>query len=387
MAVAMEVKAPECVAIKGAKETSMRSDNVNSKGRRVLWAAVLALGASFAASADDTVNFATIAMGALPAGALDDTAIAGYVGANSVTDPVSGVVATGYSSGTRGSGYSSNNLSLYRRNQPNDHGIGVCTDAEGGSTGCAPADGNGDVNELSNQQTYELIVLTRPAQKEWVSVQLSSLDDNTNVANPLDDENGVLYAGDSATDPGQWTKVADLKGDDAAREPTIIIPDPLKGKAYLIFEPYHAADAGLGNNDFLVWQATVKPVLLECPGTGTPGYWKNHAEAWPAGITIGGVYFTKQQAIDIMLVTLRGDKTWTMFNALVSAKLNVLIGCDCEDEFVDISDTIADADLWMASHHIGTGVAGNSDAWADGEPLYETLNDYNNGLLCAPHRD
>jgi hypothetical protein len=34
------------------------------------------------------------------------------------------------------------------------------------------------------------------------------------------------------------------------------------------------------------------------PGTGTPGYWKNHAEAWPVQfITVGGVTYTKAQAI------------------------------------------------------------------------------------------
>ena len=27
-----------------------------------------------------------------------------------------------------------------------------------------------------------------------------------------------------------------------------------------------------------------------------------------------------------------------------------------------------------------------SAAWAAGEPLHQTLDAYNNGLLCAPHR-
>jgi hypothetical protein len=34
------------------------------------------------------------------------------------------------------------------------------------------------------------------------------------------------------------------------------------------------------------------------PGTGTPGYWKNHPEAWPVQtVTVGGVSYTKAQAI------------------------------------------------------------------------------------------
>ena len=30
------------------------------------------------------------------------------------------------------------------------------------------------------------------------------------------------------------------------------------------------------------------------PGTGTPGFWKNHPEAWPvSSVTVGGVTYTK----------------------------------------------------------------------------------------------
>jgi hypothetical protein len=123
------------------------------------------------------------------------------------------------------------------------------------------------------------------------------------------------------------------------------------------------------------------------PGTGTPGYWKNHSEAWLVDeITIGGVTYTKAEAIAIMLDVGRGDKTHTMFSALVAAKLNVLMGND--DSCV--ADTIAEADAWMADHGpVGSGVraGGRNSPWRDGEPLYFVLDDYNNGLLCAPHRD
>ena len=82
-------------------------------------------------------------------------------------------------------------------------------------------------------------------------------------------------------------------------------------------------------------------------------------------------------------LTVQGDKTKTMFAHLVCAKLNVLIGneSDCIDA------TIADADAWMALHPVGSGVGGNSAAWAVGSPLAAMLDAYNNGLLCAPHRD
>ena len=61
------------------------------------------------------------------------------------------------------------------------------------------------------------------------------------------------------------------------------------------------------------------PTPREQPGTGTPGYWKNHAEAWPVtGITVGGVTYTKAEAI-ALLGKVGKDKTTTMFSSLVPA--------------------------------------------------------------------
>jgi protocatechuate 3,4-dioxygenase beta subunit len=137
-----------------------------------------------------------------------------------------------------------------------------------------------------------------------------------------------------------------------------------------------------GEND-LTWDAGL--YLRTSPGVGTPGYWKNHPEAWPVqSITIGGVTYTKELAISWMSRDNRRDKTITMFRSLVAAKLNVAIGnlSSC------IEDTIRAADAWMAQYGpVGSGVRGNSDAWKAGEPLYLKLDDYNNGKLCAPARD
>ena len=128
-------------------------------------------------------------------------------------------------------------------------------------------------------------------------------------------------------------------------------------------------------------------LIPDGPGTGTPGYWKNHPEAWPVDeITIGGETYTKEEAISIMWANKSKDKTYTMFAALVCAKLNVELGnpSSCVD------DTIIDADNWMEENGpVGSGVkaGGKNSPWRQGEPLYEKLDDYNNGLLCAPHRD
>jgi len=123
------------------------------------------------------------------------------------------------------------------------------------------------------------------------------------------------------------------------------------------------------------------------PGTGTPGYWKNHPDAWPVEeITIGGVHYSKEAAIALLKTPEKGDKTYTLFRALVAARLNVPIGNPGEC----IAETIGAADEWMADYGpVGSGVktGGKTSPWRDGEPLYQRLDEYNNGLLCAPPRD
>ena len=120
------------------------------------------------------------------------------------------------------------------------------------------------------------------------------------------------------------------------------------------------------------------------PGTGTPGYWKNHPDAWPVdSITVGGLTYTKDEAIT-WLKRVGKDKTTTMFSSLVPAMLNVLIGNDGSC----VSGTIADANAWMATYGpVGTNVAASSYAWSIGEPMHRQMDYYNNGLLCAPHRN
>jgi len=130
----------------------------------------------------------------------------------------------------------------------------------------------------------------------------------------------------------------------------------------------------------------------DSPGTGTPGYFKK-ARHWPAGvdeIEVGDRIFPQGEAITYLKMNKRkGNKCLTMFNALVAAKLNLINGTVswCVD------DTISDADVWFgewcAPYDLLLNPLPASDpAWGDvGEPLYWTLDDYNNGLLCAPPRD
>jgi SdrD B-like domain len=124
--------------------------------------------------------------------------------------------------------------------------------------------------------------------------------------------------------------------------------------------------------------------VVKNPGTGTPGYWKNHPEAWPVQtITVGTVTYTKQQAI-ALLDQVGKDKSLTMFSSLVPAMLNVTIGNDSSC----VGSTITQAQEWMTKYGpAGSGVHAASYAWKVGEPLHRLMDNYNNGMLCAPHRD
>lgn len=124
-------------------------------------------------------------------------------------------------------------------------------------------------------------------------------------------------------------------------------------------------------------------------GTGTPGYWKNHPDDWPAeGVTVGGVLY-QGESIKVALTYMGkvgGNKTYTMFASLISAKLNTMLSLG--NNYECIAGTLYWADKWMTDHPVdGPVVKASSEYWEVGEPLHQKLDDYNNGKLCAPHRD
>ena len=122
--------------------------------------------------------------------------------------------------------------------------------------------------------------------------------------------------------------------------------------------------------------------LAAPPGTGTIGYWKNHPEAWPVdSIELGGVVYTRDQAIALMKQPVRGDITIALVAQLIAAKLNVLVGNDGSC----VADTIVAADAYLVAHPLGSKPKGADKS--TGEALKTTLDEYNNGRLCAPHRD
>jgi hypothetical protein len=117
---------------------------------------------------------------------------------------------------------------------------------------------------------------------------------------------------------------------------------------------------------------------------GGIGYWANHPEAWCVlTITLGCQDYTQAQAIAIMLHPTNKDMTYQLAAQLAAAKLNV----DCA--FTDsscVASAITAADAFLCSHPIGSQVTAHSQVWKEITATYNTLADYNDGLLCAAPR-
>jgi len=87
------------------------------------------------------------------------------------------------------------------------------------------------------------------------------------------------------------------------------------------------------------------PRALACV-TFTPGYWKNHPDAWPTDtITLGGVTYSKTDALDILKTPSRGDAVIILEKYLIAAKLSVAAG----ETGGIFGNLIEQADAWLAN--------------------------------------
>jgi hypothetical protein len=100
----------------------------------------------------------------------------------------------------------------------------------------------------------------------------------------------------------------------------------------------------------------------------------NHPEAWPAAMqagtgtmTLGTETFTMTECMAILKRPTRGDCRYSMAAQLIATKLNLARGTEASC--------------------INSTVKGGSrvTTWDGGETTHNTLDDYNNGRLCAPH--
>jgi hypothetical protein len=110
------------------------------------------------------------------------------------------------------------------------------------------------------------------------------------------------------------------------------------------------------------------------------GYWKNHPGQWPTTtLQLGNVTYDQQQLLDILHQPVRGNGLVLLAHQLIAAKLNIANGADASC----IHDTIAAADASIGDlvvPPVGNGYLAPRDVSA----LAETLDQYNEGFLCAP---
>lgn len=163
---------------------------------------------------------------------------------------------------------------------------------------------------------------------------------------------------------------------------------------------YEVRIIGMDLNNLNAWHSTFRfvgvcetgtpcwsdPECEDCPTcrgvTATKGYWKTHPDLWPVNsLTIGGVARDKSTLL-AWLSASGTDNFDILASQLVATMLNVANGADNSC----IASTITSANNWIATYESARPI-GAGPAWELGEPLASKLDDYNNGLLCAPHRD
>ena len=116
--------------------------------------------------------------------------------------------------------------------------------------------------------------------------------------------------------------------------------------------------------------------------TGTPGYWKNHPEAWAGvSLSLGGVVYSQAQCLDFFDIVPSkkdGTKSAKLVHHLMAAKLNVMSGAAHS-----VDAEIAAADAWIAANCLFCNPS--KDAWDEMEPIKEALDIFNNSnTTCDP---
>lgn len=142
-------------------------------------------------------------------------------------------------------------------------------------------------------------------------------------------------------------------------------------------------DADPSTGEVVCETISLSPPVTDAPGTGTIGYWKTHPSEWPANcdLTLPGAGTDPDVfAMNILEAPVKGDKTVSMAKQLIAAKLNVCVGNDSSC----VASTITSAMAWLNTYG---PVFNQQKSWNGGDVYQELLDDYNNGKLCAPHRD
>lgn len=90
----------------------------------------------------------------------------------------------------------------------------------------------------------------------------------------------------------------------------------------------------------------------------SPGYWKNHSEAWPTKtVTIGGVTYTQNQALDFLSGNAK-DATYKLASNLVAAKLNAASCFFGSYDLRALWRVIGEADAFLSANPLGSNPKG-----------------------------
>jgi hypothetical protein len=204
---------------------------------------------------------------------------------------------------------------------------------------------------------------------------------------------GAIYANNNPSGSQEWERfsVSLLNGVPLVHDyKATALPDGL----------YEVRIVGMDMNNLDSWHSTFRFVGVcesgvpcwtdpECPTcptcrgtTATKGYWKTHPDAWPVNTLVIGGALRDKATLMAWLAGTGTDKFNILASQLVASMLNVANGAESSC----ISSTIAAASAWVGTYESQRPI-GEGAAWTLAAPLASKLDDYNNGQLCAPHRD
>ena len=144
-----------------------------------------------------------------------------------------------------------------------------------------------------------------------------------------------------------------------------------------------SAVVGIGGDHNTVSFTNSVPVVTSgC--TFTQGYYKNHAAALPATMTLGSITYTRAQLVTILTTPVRGNGAISLAYQLIAAKANIAGGASAPAAVVT-AITQADALLATTGNLLASGFLDPSLTSA----LTQILDQYNNGLAPGgpPHCD
>src|SRR6185436_1078878 len=143
--------------------------------------------------------------------------------------------------------------------------------------------------------------------------------------------------------PNQTIRVelGDLNGETGVNTNTL--DEMVSGESYVIC----AYALGGGSSTRSTYSENGEGTLTD-QGTNctyTVGYWKNHPEAWApvTGLTLGSVFYTNAQLLQILNQPVAGNGLISLAHQLIAAKLNIAHGAD--PTVVAITIAAADAQI------------------------------------------